>query len=339
MLGCIIRINMNKYKKIIVWGAKQDTGHTHAFIHGAIVRAAQSMGIETYWLDNRDNVSEEFFNDAIVVTEQWLVFQNGYSNNMPLNKTACYLVHYLGNLGNVEGNPGTEMYLGKVGKLIDFRFNAEHGWGINGSPDKNYNYKFEPSKYDAFNDVSFYEKGDSYDNFYSIWATDLLPEEIDFDVRFTPQENRAFFCGTIREDNYPVFENFIKKCEEHKIPFLYSTPYQQQLPTEEVRKLVVSSLLPLDCRPKNHLDNGYIACRPIKNVSYGALGMTNSKTIYDFFNGEIAYAPDSGDLFDMAVEMQKDPKTKDVILKQMKWIKDQHTYINRVKDIIKAAEI
>ena len=67
--------------------------------------------------------------------------------------------------------------------------------------------------------------------------------------------------------------------------------------------------------------------------------MTNSKTIYDFFNGEIAYAPDSGDLFDMAVEMQKDPKTKDVILKQMKWIKDQHTYINRVKDIIKAAEI
>ena len=184
---------MNKYKKIIVWGAKQDTGHTHAFIHGAIVRAAQSMGIETYWLDNRDNVSEEFFNDAIVVTEQWLVFQNGYSNNMPLNKTACYLVHYLGNLGNVEGNPGTEMYLGKVGKLIDFRFNAEHGWGINGSPDKNYNYKFEPSKYDAFNDVSFYEKGDSYDNFYSIWATDLLPEEIDFDVRFTHHKKIEHF--------------------------------------------------------------------------------------------------------------------------------------------------
>ena len=95
----------------------------------------------------------------------------------------------------------------------------------------------------------------------------------------------------------------------------------------------------MDCRPKNHLDNGYIACRPIKNVSYGGLGMTNSKTIYDFFNGEIAYAADSGDLFDIAIDMQKDPKTKDVILNQMKWIKEHHTYINRVEDIIKAAEI
>jgi hypothetical protein len=67
--------------------------------------------------------------------------------------------------------------------------------------------------------------------------------------------------------------------------------------------------------------------------------MTNSKSIYDFFEGEIAYAADSGDLFDVAMEMQNDPKTKDLILNQMKRIKEQHTYINRVEDIIKAAEI
>lgn len=331
---------MKKYKKIIVWGAKQDTGHTHAFIHGAIVRAAKAMGIETYWLDNRDNVTEEFFNDAIVITEQWLAFQNGYSNNLPLNKTSCYLVHYLGNKGNVEGNPGAEMYLGKVGKLIDFRFTAEHGWGVNGEIDKNYAYTFDKKNYEAFNDVSYYEANSfDYDRFYSIWATDLLPEEMNFEDRFIRLKPRAFFCGTIRQDNAPMFENFVKKCQEHNIPFLYNTPFQNPLSTEDVRKAVVESLLPLDCRPANHLANGYIACRTIKNVSYGALGMTNSKSIYDFFEGEIAYAADSGDLFDVAMEMQNDPKTKDLILNQMKRIKDQHTYINRVKDIIKAAEI
>jgi hypothetical protein len=330
---------MKKYKKIIVWGAKPDTGHTHAFIHGAIVRAAKSMGIETYWLDNRNNVPSSFFDDSIIVTEQWLAFQNGYSNNLPLRKSSCYLVHYLGNKGAVEGNPGAQMYLGKVGKLIDFRFTAEHGWGVNGEIDKNYAYRFEPSKYEAFNEVSFYEKSDDYDRFYTIWATDLLPDEIDFSARFTPLENRAFFCGTIREDNHMEFKNFIEKCDRNKIPFLFNSPTQNQLSTEEVRKYAVSSLLPLDCRPKNHLANGYIACRTIKNVSYGALGMTNSKSIYDFFDGRIAYAPDSGDLFDVAIEMQNDPKTKDVILDQMTWIKEKHTYINRVKDIIKAAEI
>ena len=78
---------MKKYKKIIVWGAKLDTGHTHGFIHEAIVRAAKSMGIDTYWLDNRDHVDPEFFNDALVITEQWLVFASGSSNK--IGRASC----------------------------------------------------------------------------------------------------------------------------------------------------------------------------------------------------------------------------------------------------------
>lgn len=328
-----------KHNKIIVWGAKLDTGHTHGFIHEACVRAAKHMGWNTYWLDNRDNVDPSFFDDAIVITEQWLVFQNGISNNMPINKNATYVVHYLGNRGPVEGNPGADMYLGKVRKLIDFRFNAKYGWGANGVEDKNYNYKFEPEKYEALSDVSFYERGDAYDNLYSIWATDLLPNEINLNDRYTEQKRQAFFCGTIREDNGPLFEGFIRKCKEHEIPFLYNTPWQNQMPTEQIREYVTGSLLPLDIRPSNHLANGYIACRPIKNASYGALPMTNSPAINEFFGGDCAFAEDSGDLFDVAMKMQQDPTTKDLILHQMERIKKDHTYINRMSDIITAAEI
>lgn len=328
---------MKKYKKIIVWGAKLDTGHTHGFIHDAIVRASKSMGIETYWLDNRDNVSEEFFDDAIIITEQWLVFANGASNRLPLRKSSCYFVHYLGNKGSVEGNPGASMYLDKVGKLIDFRFASN--WGINGVPDKNYAYKFEPEKYHRIGETSYFEQGSDYSKYYDIWGTDLLPHEFDYEARFTELQRQAFFCGTIREDNGPKFVGFIKKCEENNIPFIYNTPYQQQLTTDQIRQMVVCSLLPLDLRPDNHIANGYIACRAIKNISYGALGMTNSKHTFELFDGEIAYAPTSGELFDVAIEMQNDPKTKDKILNQMKKIQAKHTYINRVQDIITAAEI
>jgi len=328
---------MKKYKKIIVWGAKLDTGHTHGFIHEAIVRAAKCMGIDTYWLDNRDTLDDTFFDDAIIITEQWLVFANGNSNKLPLRKSSCYLIHYLGNRGQVEGNPGASMYLGQVGKLIDFRFASN--WGIDGVPDKNYAYKFEPEKYDRVSDTAYYEKSSDYDKYYDIWATDLLPSEFDFDARFTEQRRQAFFCGTIREDNAPVFEGFIDKCKQHQIPFVYNSPWQKQLSTEEVRMNVVYSLLPLDLRPSNHIANGYIACRAIKNISYGALGMTNSKQTYDLFDGEIAYAPNSGDLFDVAIEMQKNPKTKELILNQMLKIREKHTYINRVTDMITAAEI
>ena len=120
---------------------------------------------------------------------------------------------------------------------------------------------------------------------------------------------------------------------------MYNSPWQKQLSTDEVRMNVVYSLLPLDLRPANHISNGYIACRAIKNISYGALGMTNSKQTYDLFDGEIAYAPNSGDLFDVAIEMQKNPKTKELILNQMVKIREKHTYINRVNDMITAAEI
>jgi hypothetical protein len=327
-----------KHSKIIVWGAKLDTGHTHGFIHEGCVRAAKYMGLDVYWLDNRDNVSESFFDNAIVITEQWLVFKYGTSDRMPLNKTATYFIHYLGNRGRVEGNPGAEMYLGKVGKLIDFRFNSKYGWGVNGVPDKNYAYHFEPEKYEAISNVSYYEQSNDYDRFYTIWATDLLPNEINFEDRFTAKKDQAFFCGTIREDNGPLFEDFIRKCKEHNIPFIYNTPFQNQMPTEQIREYVKSSLLPLDIRPANHIANGYIACRPIKNASYGGLPMTNSLEINDFFQGDCAFSENSGDLFDVAIDMQKNPKTIDLIFHQMNRIKKEHTYVNRINDIIKVAE-
>ena len=41
----------------------------------------------------------------------------------------------------------------------------------------------------------------------------------------------------------------------------------------------------------------------------------------------------------MACEMQNDPGTKDKILNQMKKVKEKHTYVNRVNDIISILEM
>ena len=328
-----------KHNKIIVWGSKFDTGHTHAFVHDAVVRASEYLGYPTYWLDNRDNLPEEFFDDALVISEQWLVFANGNSNRLPLRPTSTYLIHYLGNKGPVEGNPGAGMYLGKVGRLIDFRFATN--WGIDGVEDKNYAYRFEKEKYTPINETSYFEQGSEYDIFYSIWATDLMPNEIDFETRLTPfkEPKFAFFGGTIREDNQEVFIPFIQECEKNNLPFVYNTPWQNPLTIEQMRNAVIQSYLPLDVRPRNHLANGYISCRSIKNISYGALCLTNSKETYDFFDQEVAYASNPADLFHVAKEMQDDPKTKDLILNQMKKVKDKHTYVNRLQDMIEATEM
>jgi hypothetical protein len=297
------------------------------------------MGYETYWLDNRDNIKDNFFDNSLVITEQWLVFQNNFSNKMPLNKSAEYLVHYIGNKGAVEGNPGINHYLGKVKKVVDFRFNSKYGWGINGVPDKNYSYKFEPEKYLKISEVSYYEKNSDFDRFYSIWATDLLPKEINFFDRMIKKENFAFFCGTIREDNSDVFKGFIEKCKINNVPFIYNNPWNKQMKVTDIRKYVRSSMYPIDIRPLNHISNGYIACRPIKNTSYGALPITNSKEVALFFNNECAYSEDTSELFDIVKELQNKKDTNDMILNHMREIQKNHTYINRIKDIISAMEL
>lgn len=336
-----------KHDKIIIWGAKLDTGHTHGFIHEALYRAGKYLGYPTYWLDNRDSVDKNFFNNALIITEQWLVFQNGISNQMPLNETSTYIVHYLGNKGPVEGNPGASMYLGKVGKLIDFRF--ANNWGVDGVPDKNYAYVFEKEKYTPINDgVSFYEKGEEYDNFYSIWATDIMPDEINFDTRFTPfhEPKFAFFGGTISrgwgnqdDGNASYVIPFAEECQKNGVQFIHNDPRNNPLSVEQIRDAVSKSYLPIDIRPKNHLANKYVPCRSIKNCSYGQLVITNSPSVYEFFDGEAAYSSDPKELFEIATRMQNDPKTKDLIMNQMKKVKDKHTYVSRLKDMISAVEM
>ena len=336
-----------RHSKIIVWGSKPDTRHTHAFVHEAVVRAAEYMKIPVYWMDNRDVTDETFFDDALIISEQWLVFRNGISNKLPLRPTSTYIIHYLGNKGPVEGNPGANMYLGKVGRLIDFRFACN--WGVNGVEDKNYAYYFEKEKYTPINDgTSFFDRGDDYDVFYSIWATDLLPSEIDFEKRFTPWKNPKYasFGGSITkgwqskdDGKYDYVIKFAEQCQKNGISFLHNNPHENPLTSKALQEFVLLSYLPFEVRPNNHLANGYMSCRSIKNVSYGCLGITNSKTAYDFFDQEIAYSSDTAELFYIAKEMQENPKTKDLILNQMKKVKEKHTYVNRLQDMIDATEM
>lgn len=315
---------MKKHKRIIIWGAKSDTGHTHSFTHNGFYRAAKYLGVDVFWLDNRDQVAPDLFDDALIITEHFIATTIPISNDLPLRKTSTYIVNYLGNVTNNRTH-----YADRVGRIIDLRFS--NNWN-----DSNWKYDFQPWKYQRIPDsVSFFE-GDKNENLYMTWATDLLPTEIDFDARFTPfkEPNYAIFCGTIREDNKSVFEPFIRACNDSNVPFMYNNPWHRQMSSEEMRKWIIESFLPLEVRSQFHLDNGYIPCRSIKNVSYGALGLTNSRAVYEFFEREIAYSPDSYELFHIAKSMQTDTKTKNLILNQMKRVKEKHTYVNRVKDMI-----
>ena len=88
-------------------------------------------------------------------------------------------------------------------------------------------------------------------------------------------------------------------------------------------------------------DVGYIPCRIFKNISYGCIGITNSKYVADIIKGNCIYDKDSRELYKKTKEFLQQPN--DIIKKslrmQMENVKSYHTYLNRVDDILKVFEI
>ena len=314
-----------RHKRIIIWGYKLDTGHTHSFIHYGLYNAAKALGLETHWLDNRDKFDSSLFDDALVITEHYAPIR--VSPGMPLSKTSTYFIHYMGNRkDNLENPDGASFYRGKVGRFLDFRYNGS-GWN-----DKNYDYVIDKSKAVKISEASRFEKGtDGYDMFYSYWATDILPHEIDLTDAYAPRERKSFFAGTIRDDNSYLFDPFIKALKENDIEFIHNCPWKNPLPTDAIRKQIVSSLLPADLRGDVWQNGGYIACRTFKNISYGALGVSNSTAVHEMFGDDVAYDTDT---YQLVYEGMKKVNDRKLIQRSMMYVKEHHTYVNRVQDII-----
>ena len=63
--------------------------------------------------------------------------------------------------------------------------------------------------------------------------------------------------------------------------------------------------------------------------------MTNSKTVYDLFNGKILYSSDSNQLIDMGLRFESNSMEykKEKIIPLMEFVRDHHTYLNRIQAI------
>ena len=320
-----------RVKKIIIWGHKLDTGHTHSYVHYGFHRAAKFMGYDCYWLDNRDTVDYDFFDNSLVISEQWAVFANQISNKLPMHKNAYYVINYVGNKqevnGNLDGNPGINLYLNKVKRLIEMRFSCD--WG----DDKNWEYSFEPKKYIELQEkTSYLEKKTDYDILYSFWATDLLPNEFDESYCDREREDRALFVGTIRSDNEYLFHPFIEACKENNVPFMWNNPWNGALSVEQTREEISKSNYTPDFRPGYTATGGYVSCRTFKNFSYGNWCSTNSQKVYEFYDGQIPFSENTHEIFYKIKEKINDRKT---LKNMMKMVQSNHTFVNRIDVMLK----
>lgn len=335
------------FNKVIIWGFPLYT-HTHSYIHGGWYKAFKYLGYDTHWFHdgNHPSPSSGFdYGNALFITEGYV------DSKIPIVSSSTYFVH-------ICINP--ERYLGRVARLIEIRYLVDN------IRDCNYEYVLDKSKCIRISDATYYEKLHNngglrqyhrnpkpmeYECIYTCWATDLLPDEIDIsDANINkPRDKCIYWCGSYDKHNNQELHKFLDAAASAGVGVVFNNPWNNPLSYEKVQELTMKSYMSPDIRCSGdpnkialgetgtcHKQIGYIPCRVLKAISYGLLGITNSKHVWELLDKKVVYNDNEGQLFHDAL---KEINNTELIKEQMKIVKERHTYLNRIKDLLQVLAI
>lgn len=317
-----------KYSKVIIWGYPLYS-HTHSYVHQAYYRAFKHLGYDVYWFHDDEYPKDFDYRNCLFIGE-------GFSDkNIPINDTSCYFIMYC---------PSPIKYK-NAGRYIDVRMSAvnfkdhiqEYSLNKQTAVKLGPACFFEPKTSNIVkvkNDYVDYEM-DDYDKIYISWATNLLPDEFEDEDIYLDRENVIYYSGSISSygicENYSNWIPFLKSCRENNIEFIHNDPWSNPLSMGDVIVRTQKSILGIDIRGPQHLRQQLLTCRVFKNMSYGHLGLTNSHSVYEELEGNCVYNQDTEQLFYDGMENRKNYK---LIKSGMQFVKENHTYINRINSIL-----
>ena len=317
-----------KYSKVIIWGHPLYS-HTHSYVHESYYKTFKHLGYDVYWFHDDDYPLDFDYNNCLFIGE-------GFADkNIPINDTSCYYIMYCPSPIKYQN---AERYVDVRMTAVNFKDHIQEY-----SVDKQNSTKLGPACYfvpktnqkvRVVNDYVDYEM-DDYDKVYISWATNLLPEEFDENDIYLERENLIYYSGTISPsgvcENYSNFVPFIDACRKNNIDFKHNDPWSNPLSTDEVIARTKKSILGIDIRGPQHLKQGLLTCRVFKNISYGHLGLTNSPSVYEELDGNCIFNDNTEQLFYDGMENRSNYT---LIKSGMKFVKENHTYINRIHSLI-----
>ncbi len=289
-----------EYKNVIIWG-HLTFSNTYFYIQDAFFKAFKELGFNTHWLDN----TEENIKVANDIGKAIYITEGQVDSFIPIRKDCAYVTH------NSEPEKYTDMR--RIGIQVATMKNPVLADLKEVSP------------------LTFYDESSRL--LFFTWATDLLPREFDFDSVLTvPKENVVNWVGTISESS--KFENiseiapFKDNCKNNNIIFKHVTGVS----IENNKLLVNKSYMSPAIVGKWQKEVGFIPCRIFKNMSYGELGITNSKEVKKIFNDLVVYEPDTSKMIETVGDERFNKKR---IKEGMRYVQKYHTYINRINSILK----
>jgi hypothetical protein len=286
-------------KKIIIWGHYPLHSSTHGYIHNTYYKSFKYLGYEVQWVPNQP-IDETNISNTIFFVED---SQKSY---MPLKKDCKYITHHIDTNYLLEGGVPYENIL-KLGNCIQ-----------------------ETEKFEKIEDLCHWDQ--TARTLYQTWGTDLLPHEIDLDniVKFDWNKPDINYVGMLYEQGPYWIEYFAYCAQKHNKEIKLFT---QSVSDEENRQLIRDSFICPDFRSDWHLQCGYIPCRIQKNISYGQVQGTNSPFIKKAFGDYVVFGGTPETLYENLIDAASNNKIN--MREAMLFIKDKHTYINRINNILK----
>jgi hypothetical protein len=280
-------------KQVVIWGHKLHS-HTHSYIHNGFYIGFNKAGFKTYHFDDNDDVRNHDFSNTLFITEHQV------NKRIPLRQDCLYLTHYIDE-GDYNGIPKENIIMLKV-SLRDFM-----------ECDKNKNIKYSELKYGQ--KYEYHAIDDGYNCLYMYWATDLLPEEIDTNIRemntikVQPEIN---FIGSVTNK----WVEFYNICVQKGVRFnhfgaTFNIHSERNMSITDNMNLTKRSLIAPALQTDYHLHTNYIPCRIFKNISYGKMGITNNRIVNELFDNRLIYETDLNALFRKGIEFESNPKKKE----------------------------
>lgn len=293
------------FDKVIIWGHKLHS-HTHSYVHEAFYKTFRHLGYDTYWFDDVDDVSEFNFENALFITE------GQADKNIPIIESAYYILHHC------DHTSGRYLNLFNKNHIIALEVYSNDVLGRSNVT------QIEPCiYYDLVSKVV-----------YMPWATDLLPFEIDEIKKQMPHKKLpiVYWVGTVGGGywgNINQVSPFALACRHNEIDFLVRV----NVDSEDHIGLIQQSYMAPTIVGEGQEKIGYIPCRIFKNISYGQMGITNSKSVYELFEKKIVYNPDTYQLF-FDAQKHMETFTLHELFELMDFVKEKHTYINRIERLL-----
>jgi hypothetical protein len=309
-------------ERVVVFGHKPATGrnalglrrrtHTHSYIHGGYFKGFSALGYETYWLDENSKELESLpMKGTLFFTEDQV------DEKIPLAANAFYVTH------SSSKNKYEEAGASRL-NLCNFVADLREGVSFN----------YPGQRVEKIDDITFVDTFSKA--LYQPWATNLLPSEIDINdvVPFDHSRRIINYVGTIGHDNIePRFRQFKKAAARAGA----TVKLHSGVADQDARTLIRDSLITVDIRGDWHLERGYVPCRLWKNLSYGMHVGSNSQALEEIFMEHVTFESDSEALFEQTLRESKSRHLSERRA-SMAWIRDNHTYLHRARNVISALQ-